>query len=44
MARQKLTSLTDIYRFFRTNQTPIYFVTPVPFNLLGMIYKLTVNG
>ena len=36
MTRQKLTSLTDIYRFFRTNQTPIYFVTPAPFNLLGI--------
>ena len=36
MARQKLTSLTEIYRFFRTNQTPIYFVTPAPYNLLGI--------
>ena len=31
-----LSSLTDIYRFFRTNETPIYFFTPIPFNLLGM--------
>ena len=31
MSRPKLTSLTDIYTFFRTNETPIYFVTPVPF-------------
>ena len=36
MARQKLTSLTEIYTFFRTNQTPIYFVTPAPYNLLGI--------
>ena len=36
MARQKLTSLTEISPFFRTNQTPIYFVTPAPYNLLGI--------
>jgi hypothetical protein len=36
MSRPKLTSLTDIYTFFRTNETPVYFVTPVPFNLLGI--------
>ena len=36
MARQKLTSLTEIYNFFRTNRTPVYFVTPAPYNLLGI--------
>lgn len=35
-ASQKLTSLTEIFTFFRTNQTPIYFVTPAPYNLLGI--------
>jgi hypothetical protein len=33
---EKLTSLTDVYRFFRTNATPVYFFTPIPFNLLGI--------
>lgn len=35
-SNRKLTSLTDIYTFLRNNQDPIYFVTPVPFNLLGI--------
>jgi biotin carboxylase len=26
----------EIRSFFRTNQTPVYFVSPTPFNLLGM--------
>jgi biotin carboxylase len=34
--RPKLASLAEIYRFFRTNQTPIYFVSPTSFNLLGL--------
>lgn len=34
--QRKLTSLTEIFTFFRTNQTPIYFVTPAPYNLLGI--------
>ena len=34
--RQKLTSLSDIYKFFRHNQTPIYFLSPTPYNLLGL--------
>src|SRR5215813_3099029 len=34
--RQKLTSLSDIYGFFRRNQTPIYFLSPTPYNLLGL--------
>src|SRR6266496_3903478 len=34
--RQKLTSLSDIYKFFRHNQTPIYFLSPTPYNILGL--------
>ena len=34
--RPQLRSLTDIYAFLRGNTTPIYFVTPCPFNLLGI--------
>jgi hypothetical protein len=34
--RPKLKSLSEIYKFFRKNQTPIYFVSPTPFNLLGL--------
>ncbi len=33
---KKLTSLTDIYAFFRQNQTPITFLSPTPYNLLGL--------
>jgi biotin carboxylase len=32
----KLRSLSDIYRFLRRNETPIYVVTPTPFSLLGL--------
>jgi len=32
----KLRSLSDIYRFLRRNDTPVYAVTPMPFNLLGL--------
>ena len=32
----KLRSLTEIYGYLRSNRTPIYFVTPCPFNLLGI--------
>jgi hypothetical protein len=35
-AQKKLTSLTDIYAFFRQNQTPITFLSPTPYNLLGL--------
>ena len=38
----KLEGLTDIYAFFRRNQTPIYFLSPTPFNLLGL--DRWVNG
>jgi hypothetical protein len=32
----KLRSLSDIYAYFRKNQTPIYFVSPTPYNILGL--------
>ncbi len=31
-----LRSLSDVYEFFRTNTTPVYFVSPTPYNLLGL--------
>jgi len=31
-----LRSLSDIYAFFRQNQTPIYFLSPTPYNVLGL--------
>jgi hypothetical protein len=34
--RPKLKSLTDIYAFFRQNQTPITFLSPTPYNILGL--------
>lgn len=34
--QQKLTSLTDIFLFLRSNKTPIYVITPTPFCLLGL--------
>lgn len=33
---EKLRSLSDVYRYFRTLDTPIYFVSGTPFNLLGL--------
>ena len=35
-AKPKLRSLTDIYAFFRQNQTPITFLSPTPYNILGL--------
>jgi biotin carboxylase len=32
----KLRGVSDLREFFRTNQTPIYFVSPTAFNLLGI--------
>jgi len=32
----KLRSLSDIYRFFRNTTTPIYFVSPTAYNILGL--------
>ena len=34
-AKPKLSGLSDIYRFLRRNETPIYVVTPTPFSLIG---------
>ena len=31
-----LRGLSDIYRFFRENTTPVYFVSPTAYNLLGL--------
>jgi biotin carboxylase len=31
-----LDGVSEIRSFFRTNQTPVYFISPTPFNLLGM--------
>ena len=31
-----LRGISEIRAFFRTNQTPIYFVSPTAFNLLGI--------
>jgi len=37
MARsRKIRGLSDILTYFRRNQTPIFFVSPTPFNLLGL--------
>lgn len=34
--REKLTGLTEIYRYLRRNKTPIYVIMPTPFNLMGL--------
>lgn len=34
--RTTLRGLSDIYRYFRKNTRPIYFVSPTPYNLLGI--------
>ena len=31
-----LRGISEIRAFFRTNQTPIYFISPTAFNLLGI--------
>jgi hypothetical protein len=31
-----LRSLSDFYAFFRQNQKPIYFLSPTPYNILGL--------
>jgi len=31
-----LQGVSDLREFFRTNQTPIYFISPTAFNLLGI--------
>jgi biotin carboxylase len=32
----KLRGVSDLREFFRTNQTPVYFISPTAFNLLGI--------
>ena len=34
--RPMLRGLSEIYRFFRSNDTPIYFVSPTAYNILGI--------
>jgi biotin carboxylase len=34
--RPTLRSMSDIYRFLRRNETPIWVITPTPFSLLGL--------
>lgn len=34
--RRPLTCLSDVRAFFHTNTTPLYFISPTPFNLLGI--------
>ncbi len=34
--RPKLKGIAEIRSFFRTNETPIYFISPTAFNLLGI--------
>lgn len=34
--RPKLNGLTEIFRYLRRNETPIYVITPTPFSLLGL--------
>ncbi len=33
---RRLNGLSDIRAFFHTNATPLYFISPTPFNLLGI--------
>ena len=35
-SNRTLTSLSDVYAFFRRNQTPITFLSPTPYNILGL--------
>ena len=35
-ARGRISSLSDVYRFTRSNRTPVYFVSPTPYNILGI--------
>ncbi len=35
-SRPVLNGVSDIRAFFRTNQTPIYFISPTAFNLMGI--------
>src|SRR5882672_2305156 len=40
--RPRLRGLSDVYAFFRRNQTPLYFLSPTSYNLLGL--DRWVNG
>ncbi len=31
-----LRDISELRGFFRTNQTPVYFISPIAFNLLGI--------
>jgi len=33
---ERLRGVSELRSFFRTNQTPIYFISPTAFNLLGI--------
>jgi len=35
-ARAKLRGLSDIYQFARSSRTPVYFVSPTAYNVLGI--------
>lgn len=34
--RRRLNGLSDVRAFFHTNTVPLYFISPTPFNLLGI--------
>jgi biotin carboxylase len=34
--RPRLTDLSQVYRYFRSSTRPIYFVSPTPYNVLGI--------
>ena len=36
VSKPKLRSLSDIYAFFRQNKTPVTFLSPTPYNILGL--------
>jgi hypothetical protein len=34
--RRMLDGISDVRAFFHTNTVPLYFISPTPFNLLGI--------
>lgn len=40
--RRVLNGLSDVRAFFHNNTVPLYFISPTPFNLLG-IYRWIRN-
>ncbi|HEX7322054.1 MAG TPA: hypothetical protein VF299_03830, partial [Mycobacterium sp.] len=34
--RRQLHGISDVRAFFHTNAVPLYFISPTPFNLLGI--------